>query len=1288
MKIGNAYMQGQNDPEYETIIKAISAITFLATPHRGTNLAELLDRILRSGVFTNSKHYISELGKSSFTLQKLNEQFRHIAPRLDIVSFYETQSTSIGLKNSRVMILEKDSSVLGYPGETSKALNADHHNVCKFDNPQDPNYISVRNALQSLISKIVSKTSSQDSSSLIRKNSANVRSLLAITELPDTDYIFFRDQWSQGTCDWLLEDKTYLEWLHCPDSTSSLFWLHGGAAAGKSVLSSFIINNLIQKGFCCQYYYFRFGDQRKRTLSLFLRSIAYQLILSKPEFLQRVLQLKEEAIDFGTADPRTIWERIFKPILFRMPDSKPIYWIIDGLDEADDPRAFIKILSEISASSAPIRVLIVSRKTSEILSDLQKIPDELQLKSLSVDGHEEDFSHYIRQELNMFGDADFKESIVKQIVSGAQNNFLWVRLSVENLNHCHTKEDIELALHQLPIGMQALYDRMASSIARNPSIMEKQVASTILQYTTTSLRVLTSAELSQALHDGTSGLLNFQRSIVDLCGGFIIIDNGGYVAMIHQTAREYLLSGSDRPFHVEKAAAHKQVFLSSMRCLMTIGLRAKIDGSQKPVFLDYAVCSWPVHLASTSVKDAEVAKALHKFLAGRWVLTWIQVLATFEQLHVLVQASRHLARYSAKQKLFGGTIKDKQSLAKQELVKSWAEDFAKVVGKFGGILRRNPESIHKLIPPFCPKNSAIYQQFGKMRDKSLVVSGFSSSNWDDSLARLSFGLGTYATSVSAAGAQIATLIPSGSVLLHGSSTFEECSPSPIKHGERLYRMELNSPGTLLATYGYRTTKLWETRTGKCRLSVENIQSRPRPLAMLLLENDQRLLVGSDDRLIRSLNLDSNTPSWQVLAALEEPELEGHFLNSPNHMALDRGGKLISVAYRGHPLSAWEIDGPVQIGHCWRTREEVARGEVIEAVWHPHHPEILGLYIEGVIFRWRPYDDEAEEFAAGASRLAMSKDGNLLVTGDVREMVKVYCTADFCVLYQLTSEDNVLGLTFSPDLRRFYDVRGNYGNAWEPNALLKFVEQQNKDTESGGKVESFTQISTESEHFSGRVDAITALAASPVDRLYCYGDEKGAAYLYDTERGKLADINTSKGFLSIEQMSWSNDGHLIGFSDSSKQLIVKKVDPKASNPDSIIVTLANISVKTTLDGPTTQLLFHPDSSQLLVCSSSSICTISLVRPSIDHSSQVGTVGSRWLVHPQDPALIIGIGTHDIHVLDWNLSLHKSLGIERSLDQTMPSSLPHHEMVEKVLVTHDKKHILKKVLVLDQKVPQKR
>lgn len=144
----------------------------------------------------------------------------------------------------------------------------------------------------------------------------------------------------------------------------------------------------------------------------------------------------------------------------------------------------------------------------------------------------------------------------------------------------------------------------------------------------------------------------------------------------------------------------------------------------------------------------------------------------------------------------------------------------KIVRKFSTILRQDPELIYKLIPPFYPQNSAIYQQFRRIKDKSLMILGLSTKNWDYSLTRISFGFSTYALSISAAGAQIAILISSGSVVLYDSSVFTESTASPIKHGERVYRMELNSTGTLLATHGYRTTKIWEISNGNARSWLE------------------------------------------------------------------------------------------------------------------------------------------------------------------------------------------------------------------------------------------------------------------------------------------------------------------------------------------------------------------------------------------------------------------------------------------------------------------------------------
>jgi pimeloyl-ACP methyl ester carboxylesterase len=421
--IKEAYMQGQHDPEYEDIIKSICAITFLATPHRGTQLAQTLNRILQSSMVTNSKQYVADLASNSLTLQKLNEQFRHIAPRLDIVSFYETQPTAIGLKNNRIMVLEKDSSVLGYPGELSRALDADHHGVCKYDGPSDPNYVTVRNVLKSIVSKIVARRSDLGPASH-RKTSKDLKAMLAITELPETDYIFFRDQWTQGTNNWILEDKQVLKWSDVHDASSRVLWLTGGPATGKSVLASFIINHLIQQERHCQYFFIRFSVSKKRELGHILRSLAYQMAQSMPEFGRNLAELEEEGINFESANPRVIWDRVFKSILFTSEQNQPIYWIVDGLDEADDPRMLIRTLLDVSSSFTAMRILFVSRKTSEVQNSLMKASKNIIFGEMRIEDHTRDLLYFIHQELELSGDDQFKRSIEQRLLKGAQNNFL------------------------------------------------------------------------------------------------------------------------------------------------------------------------------------------------------------------------------------------------------------------------------------------------------------------------------------------------------------------------------------------------------------------------------------------------------------------------------------------------------------------------------------------------------------------------------------------------------------------------------------------------------------------------------------------------------------------------------------------------------------------------------------------------------------------------------------------------------------------------------------------------
>lgn len=54
------------------------------------------------------------------------------------------------------MIVERDSATLGYVGEITKLLDADHHDVCKYISRQDSNYRSVRDVIRSLVGQFKS----------------------------------------------------------------------------------------------------------------------------------------------------------------------------------------------------------------------------------------------------------------------------------------------------------------------------------------------------------------------------------------------------------------------------------------------------------------------------------------------------------------------------------------------------------------------------------------------------------------------------------------------------------------------------------------------------------------------------------------------------------------------------------------------------------------------------------------------------------------------------------------------------------------------------------------------------------------------------------------------------------------------------------------------------------------------------------------------------------------------------------------------------------------------------
>ena len=155
LTILQTHILASQDPSTRWLAERVYGMVFLATPHHGADSAALLNNILQATVLYNKKPFVSDLEPNSAALQSINDQFRHYAGILELRSFYETAKTNMG--TSSILIVDRDSAVMGYPNEQSSLLNATHRSICKFDSPSDPNFVSVRNALASITKDITTK---------------------------------------------------------------------------------------------------------------------------------------------------------------------------------------------------------------------------------------------------------------------------------------------------------------------------------------------------------------------------------------------------------------------------------------------------------------------------------------------------------------------------------------------------------------------------------------------------------------------------------------------------------------------------------------------------------------------------------------------------------------------------------------------------------------------------------------------------------------------------------------------------------------------------------------------------------------------------------------------------------------------------------------------------------------------------------------------------------------------------------------------------------------------------
>lgn len=1113
--IKKAHILASQCADYKDFAARFHSIYFLATPHRGSDSASTLSSLLQAA--NSPRGYVIDLERCSGAIQSINDEFRNCCASISIWSFYETQKLRTGMTSS--LIVDTESAILGYPGETQIPTNADHRSICKFETPTDPTYISLRNAFATTVEDILRQGKEQPlrllssaTISIITYNSvesvqpeqsptdplSQLRDYLNVSTTYQDDLASVKDARIQGTCEWFLTKEQYQSWSHYSPEAPRLLWVSGRPAAGKSVLTGYLIEQLLGQGAYCSYFFFKHGDISKSYLGTCLRSLVFQMASQDIQTREKLLVAQQIDRITNNDSERTVWRKLSQAGILHS-DLPVHYWIIDALDEcADIAPLFESLLANLDVA-VDLRVLVTSRDSPELAKQIFVLgTHRVRHERITPSDTHVDIKSVVAaktQLISLESEQD-RVSLRDQILERAEGSFLWTILVLVALARSYSDKDIYQALNGIPRDLGALYHRTVTAMSTSA---KSDLAKAILVWTTCATRPLTLHELGDALRvDINDTFARLEETIMAVCGHLVIVDKFGKVQMVHGTAREFLLDDNlESEFAIKKMDAHTRMVRVCLKYLTGEDMKpprnarrgaAMAKARQRSEFLSYASNSFSYHLARCNSLADDVLLLLDTFLKSS-VLTWIEIIALTRNLMPLIHTAKNVRIYYNSR-----SVRKSPLGLPMQTIKDWTSDLIRLVAKFSDALITYPFAIYTLIPPFCPSNSAIYGL--PTLGRQLIVRGLTSTEWDDRLSCIDYR-GPQASSVSYGDELFAVGLVSGKIYLYYSNSCQEYMV--LMHSEAVKLLVFKTSSSLMVSCGIKSLRVWDTVSGDVLHQI----TLPQRVLNLAFDKNSLLAATSKEHLI-SWDLDLDEPplvTRQWTTSGNDEDFFSH-ASAPCSVSISISHQMLAVGYSGRPIVLWDIAEGAYYGQCgkkWPNGEKSTM--MVTALAFNPNPNLdllAASYLDGELVLLDPFNDlEVTSFRAHIVTLASSVDGRLLAGGSGGGTIEVYDFETLTLLYRVKSTNFLVKqLSFSKDGLRFADIRGSQCNVWEPAVLLG-----NATFDDASHVSSPSTIEVET---SDRKVMISAVSLYPDrDSAFC-GKDDGSVSWYDLKTGEEGD----------------------------------------------------------------------------------------------------------------------------------------------------------------------------------------
>jgi tetratricopeptide (TPR) repeat protein len=412
--------------------------------------------------------------------------------------------------------------------------------------------------------------------------------------------------------DWRLSDKT-------GSTPASTFWINGFPGVGKSTISAYVCDLLVQQypENPILYFFCKNGAPRLNTAHDIVRTMAYQLSETYPTY-RRYLQTIQPIPRYQSSE-KVIYlfeELIKKPLLQELRDSD-IFIVLDGLDELEttsssthdaiyNRKLDIEVLLEHLVLLPRIKILVTSRSAPELMKILG---ESGATHTITRGDNAQDITTYSETRVTKSprlsrGFQEIEKDPIKYFADKSNGIFLWAAIVLDILERAVTIKEFSEALENPPSALNNLYDQVftrAKASGNYGWIKE------ILNWTLVAQKPFTTEQMKKAVELSTGDkLFEIETLLRSECGSLLELipvlgtEHGKEyeVHIGHETLQVYLTGTGSNDVLFSKIEGHGKAALGCLRYLL--GAESSED-----CFHLYATEQWRWHMRKSMGRDSD-----------------------------------------------------------------------------------------------------------------------------------------------------------------------------------------------------------------------------------------------------------------------------------------------------------------------------------------------------------------------------------------------------------------------------------------------------------------------------------------------------------------------------------------------------------------------------------------------------------------------------------------------------------------------------------------------------------